>query len=173
MQQMMLMKMMSANQSSALAPPSVTSDKRTFSSNGDEEDMENTSANGDLEDDDRPKQLLCEPEIELSERDPKMAANFFEKHAHAREENSEEEDKSRHSEQSNQAEASADWSSGDWKMSFKLCEGGDISPEELQQHIKAHLQAAMSSAAGEEKCAPDSAADKTAFHANGQSLASP
>lgn len=171
MQQMMLMKMMSANQSSALAPPSVTSDKRTLSSNGEEEEMENTSANGDLEDDDRTKQLLCEPEIELSESDPKRAANFFKEHAHAREENSDEEEKSRHSEQSNQ-EASADWSSGDWKMSFKLCEGADISPEELQQHIKAHLQAAMSSAAGEDKCAADSA-DKTAFHVNGQSLASP
>ena len=170
MQQMMFMKMMSTNQSTQLPPLSISADKRASSSNGDKEEEEADNSANDEPDDEQPKEVLCEPEIDFSENYPKTEANFEANYDSRGEPGDDEDNKSLHSEKSNQE---TDWSSRDWKMSLKFCENADISPDELQKHIKAQLQAAMSATGSENTKAEEKTVNTDKFgmpapvHTNG------
>lgn len=137
----MFMKMM-ANQQSQL--PTLSHDKRTIGSN--EEDMDNHSLNGDNEDE--PKQLMCEPEIDLMEGSERKHKEYFE--TNANEDDDEEDNKSYKSDISNQQEESNGWTMKQWKMPCTICSHISTSAEDLQEHIKAHLHAAVTASSSSE-----------------------
>lgn len=131
------MKMMSSQQAAAALPP-LSLEKRN-------EEMSNTSLNGD-DDKQSQQQVLCEPEIDLEEssNDPKQ--KYYD--------DEEEENRSYRSDHSNSnpatgqpGQSNGGWPLKQWKMPCTICSHISNSPEDLEQHIKAHLHAAVTASA--------------------------
>lgn len=151
MQQMMLMKMMAANQDSQAY--SNLSDKHGSSSNGDENEIDNISVQDDNES--IPKESLC-----LSEGDKLLLAEhkateklLFNFNSNVQDGIVDDENRSTRSGQSNH---DSDWFPKEWKMSCTICSHTSISPSEFEQHIKAHLHAAVSASTSPEECSKSS-----------------